>query len=241
MDILSIGNSFSQDAQRYLNRIAKAGNFDLTCVNLYVGGCSLEMHHRFMNSGKAEYILEINGEHSGFNVSLKEALLNRPWDVITFQQRTIHAIDHEMSLPYLKELSKYAKKLCPKARQIIHQTWSYEEGLPYMKELGYECTDDMFADIKKAYSLCAKDIDAGLIPSGELLNRLHHKGLGGLYRDGCHVSKGLGRYALGLLWYGYFSGKDVCDNDFDCFDKPISESDVRTVKETVSKLLSEMK
>lgn len=237
MDILSIGNSFSQDAQRYLHRIAKADGFDLTCVNLYVGGCSLEMHHRFMHSDKAEYVLEINGEHSGFYVSLKEALLNRPWDVITFQQRTIHAVDHEMSVPYLKELSAYVKDLCPKARQIVHQTWAYEEGLPYMHELGYRNTDLMFADIKKAYQLCAKDIGCELIPSGELLNRLHHKGVKGLYRDGCHVSKGIGRYALGLLWYSYLSQKDIADNSFCDFDKPIEASDIKIIKETVKEIL----
>ena len=34
MNILAIGNSFSQDATRYLNAIAKADNVDLTVVNL---------------------------------------------------------------------------------------------------------------------------------------------------------------------------------------------------------------
>ena len=35
MDILSIGNSFSQDAQRYLNRIAKADGVVLNTFNLF--------------------------------------------------------------------------------------------------------------------------------------------------------------------------------------------------------------
>jgi len=34
MNILSIGNSFSQDAQRYLHQIARADKTDLKCVNL---------------------------------------------------------------------------------------------------------------------------------------------------------------------------------------------------------------
>ena len=38
MNILAIGNSFSQYATRYINAIAKADNVDLTVVNLYIGG-----------------------------------------------------------------------------------------------------------------------------------------------------------------------------------------------------------
>ena len=44
MKILSIGNSFSQDAHRWLHSIAKADNYELDTVNLYIGGCSLETH-----------------------------------------------------------------------------------------------------------------------------------------------------------------------------------------------------
>ena len=41
MNILSIGNSFSQDAQRYLHDIAKADGVVLSAFNLYIGGCPL--------------------------------------------------------------------------------------------------------------------------------------------------------------------------------------------------------
>lgn len=45
MKILSIGNSFSQDAQRYLHRLAKHEGVQLKTVNLYIGGCSLQRHY----------------------------------------------------------------------------------------------------------------------------------------------------------------------------------------------------
>ena len=44
MNILSIGNSFSQDAQRYLHQIATAGGEELNVFNLYIGGSTLSMH-----------------------------------------------------------------------------------------------------------------------------------------------------------------------------------------------------
>ena len=86
MDILSIGNSFSQDAQRYLHQIAGADGMVLNCCNLYIGGCSLSTHHRNMLSQDKAYALEMNGVSTGFKVSLDEALLNRDWDIITVQQ-----------------------------------------------------------------------------------------------------------------------------------------------------------
>lgn len=50
--ILSIGNSFSQDAQRYLHELAKSEGMDLQTVNLYIGGCSLERHFRNLKGDK---------------------------------------------------------------------------------------------------------------------------------------------------------------------------------------------
>jgi hypothetical protein len=48
MKILSIGNSFSQDAQRYISKIAAARGEELYTKNLHIGGCSLERHHSNM-------------------------------------------------------------------------------------------------------------------------------------------------------------------------------------------------
>ena len=45
MKILSIGNSFSQDAHRYIHDIAKGEGVNIKCVNLYIGGCSLQTHY----------------------------------------------------------------------------------------------------------------------------------------------------------------------------------------------------
>ena len=73
MNILTIGNSFSQDAQRYLHQIARADGIDITCFNLYIPGCPLSRHYQNMHSEDREYWLEMNGQSTGFNISLKEA------------------------------------------------------------------------------------------------------------------------------------------------------------------------
>lgn len=116
INILSIGNSFSQDAQRYLNRIAKLDGVELKTFNLYIGGCPLSYHYRNMLSEERKYVLEMNGEYTGFFVSLKEALLNRDWDVITLQQVSSQAPCYDTYQPYLNELAEYIRKYAPKAK-----------------------------------------------------------------------------------------------------------------------------
>ena len=86
MNILSIGNSFSQDATRYVNEIAKSCGSNIVTCNLYIGGCSLFRHFQNICDDLKEYTLEYNGVSTGFKVSIKEALLNREWNVITLQQ-----------------------------------------------------------------------------------------------------------------------------------------------------------
>ena len=127
MQILAIGNSFSSDATRYLHGIARAGGVPLQVTNLYIGGCSLERHFRNMHSDARAYDLQCNGHSTGFSVSLSEALLNRPWDVITLQQ-----VSHLSGIPgsyepYFSKLLQYVKAAQPEAKIFFHETWAYEQ------------------------------------------------------------------------------------------------------------------
>ena len=65
MKILSIGNSFSEDAQRYLKLIAGANGRELTCVNLYIGGCSLKRHYINLIDNEKSYHYQFGGENTG--------------------------------------------------------------------------------------------------------------------------------------------------------------------------------
>lgn len=157
MNILSIGNSFSQDAQRYLHQIARADGVKLTCVNLYIGGCPLSRHYRNMLSEKSEYSLEVNGSNTGFCVSLKDALLNRDWDVITIQQVSHNSMSYDTYQPYLDTLMAYVRQLAPKAKIAVHQTWAYEQDSKRLnEELGYSDYKQMLSDVTNAYQTAAQ-------------------------------------------------------------------------------------
>ncbi len=238
MNILSIGNSFSQDAQRYLHSIARADGFDLSSFNLFIGGCPLSLHYRNMLSEDRAYTLEMNGQSTRFKVALKEALLNRNWDVVTIQQVSQESPNYETYQPYLNELMNYVRLCVPKAKILVHQTWAYEQDSRRLnEELGYSDQMDMFRDLKVAYGKAAQDIGAdGIIPSGEVFQALLASGIEKVHRDTFHASLGLGRYALGLLWYTVLTGRDIDGITFSDFDEEVAPEQIAIAKKCVKEV-----
>ena len=95
MNVLSLGNSFSHDPHAYLHDIAKSDGFDMTCINLFIGGNVLAHAYRNSLSDDRIFEIEMNGTYVGFSVSLKEALINRTWDVITIQQMSLDSVNYD--------------------------------------------------------------------------------------------------------------------------------------------------
>lgn len=235
MNILSIGNSFSQDAQRYLHQIAKADGIDIRCFNLCIGGCSLSQHYQNMLSEERAYTLEMNGSSTGFHVSLKESLLNREWDVITVQQVSSQSPNYDTYQPYLDRLVEYIRKFAPKAKIAIHQTWAYEQGSARLNdELKYGDYKQMLGDLVKSYQKAAESIQADyMIPSGEVFGAMVESGIEKVHRDTFHANLGIGRYALGLIWYKTLTGNDVLKNTFCEFDEDVSTAQIAIAKKCV--------
>ena len=234
MNVLAIGNSFSDDATRYLHGIAHAAGETLTVVNLFIGGCPLERHYRNMLSGARAYQMRFNGQETGFEVSLDEALLSRKWDIITMQQASPFSFHPESYTPYIEALIEHVRKYAPKARLYLHETWAYESGTDRIARMGFASEDEMREAVVRTYHEVADRIGFdGFIPSGELFGKLREAGIPKLHRDGFHASMGLGRYALALLWYHILTGKDVTENTYRDFDEEIAESDIQTAKRCV--------
>ncbi len=237
MNILSIGNSFSQDVQRYLHRIAKADGYEMNTFNLYIGGCELWKHYKNMLSEERVYELEMNGEGTGFFVSLKEALLNRRWDVVTVQQASNESPYYENYQPYLQKLVDYIKECVPQAKIAFHQTWAYEENSTKLNVgMGYQHHEDMFADIKESWQKAVEETGADIvIPSGETFEEMLKNGIEKIHRDTYHASYGLGRYTLGLLWYRVLTGNDISSNAFNDFDEEIPANEIAIAKQCILK------
>ena len=235
MKILSIGNSFSQDAHRYLHKLAKTYGDDFKCVNLCIAGCSLRTHYLNMLANNENYYFEFNGENTGIKVSISQVLASDDWDVVTLQQASWASAKKETYSPYIEKLAEYIRKYCPNSKIYIHQTWAYEDGSERLKvNAGYDSAQKMFFDIQNAY-LIAKDlINAnGIIPCGEAMLKAIDLGIGKIHRDTLHAALGTGRYLLALTWYKVLTGKDIDNNAFNDFDIPVSKEERAIIIEAV--------
>ena len=230
--VLAIGNSFSQDATRYLRKIAQAAGEDMKVVNLYIGGCPLSRHYKNINNDAAAYSLEIDGETTGFEVSIRQALQSNEWDFVTMQQVSSLSFDYDTYQPYLDALSDYVMVHAPRAKQVIHQTWAYENGSDRLcTELGYKTDADMFENVRKSYAQAAEDISADLIiPCGEAMLLAANQGFT-MHRDTFHASFGIGRYLLGAVWFEALTGKSVIGTPLLPLDVPTEETELYKMQE----------
>lgn len=222
MKILAIGNSFSEDATKFLHQIAKDGNMDVKVVNLYVPGCVLETHWENVIHSKADYEYQLNGLTVKM-AAIKEALLEEEWDYVTFQQGSTDSGLPETYYPYLTDLAAYVKELVPNAKQIIHQTWSYE---PYTVHDAFSKYDKnkkkMYDMICVAYNQAAEKLNVPLIPCGDVVQKLCSykefdaaNGGQSLYaEDGYHMHGVYGRFATAATWYEFVLGGNILENNF---------------------------
>lgn len=209
LKILSIGNSFSQDAQRYLTRFAKASGKQILTYNLCIGGCSLEQHWNNFVGNEKKYTLEKDGEWAANEYSLSQGLMAETWDIITLQQVSHLAGKPESFSPYLSNLVTAIRAMCPDAALYFQETWEYEAGSPHGGFPEYHCDpDEMFERVKNTCRAQAKENDLTIIPSGEVIHAAKKlpqfdpaQGGQSLYRDQFHMHLLYGRYLLACVWY----------------------------------------
>ena len=231
MNILAIGNSFSQDATTYLHQVAKADGENITVVNLYIGGCSLETHYKNIMADAPLYDLQFNGVSTKVKVSIRQALISRKWDYIVTQQCSPECTVYGSYQPYLSKLAEYIRFYAPTAELVIQQTWAYERDSARLNTMmGYSDPEFMYRDLKDAYDKAAASLGARMIPCGEAFIRLYRRGIKH-HRDTFHASYGLGRYTLALVWYETLLGKSAIGNALREFDEEISEDGIRAAQE----------
>lgn len=227
MKILSIGNSFSVDAQAYLKGVCDAQGVDIYCANLPIGGCPLVRHYNNMKRDLADYRLDINGVETDRRISIKEALLMEEWDVVTLQEASARSCELSHFEPYIYELGAYVRELCPKAKIALHETWGYgKNNLHTIKNLGFFSPEEMFDKVRENYITVAERLGADIfIPSGDVLKRLFLEGYN-IHHDGQHASRGIGRYAIALTWLRVLFGVEVTGNSFRDFEIFVSREEI---------------
>ena len=233
MKVLSIGNSFSTDAQTYLPHLAKAAGKELTLGNLFIPGCSLETHYRNLIDENEDYIYENFLPFSTEmlrpdGIALHEAVEDEEWDVITLQQCSPLSGVRESYSPYLAELAAYCRLMYPNARIMLHQTWAYEQGcqIPEFREY---YNFDQLTMYKKLTQCCIEAAEEAeidfIIPTGKAWQYTRQTAIGDkLTRDTYHGNE-MGQFLGSCCFYEAIFGEDTTSVPFDLpeYDKAVSD------------------
>ena len=211
--LLSIGNSFSQDAQQWIYNVAKAAGYeDIIIANLYWGGCDLRTH-----ASNAKTDFGGDGQHYEYQMhrteqevmtrdkSIKGALQDQNWDYVTLQQVSQDAgMENTFTDGNLDYLIDYVKQYRPNAKIGWHMTWAYQQNSTHGGFANYN-RDQM--TMYNAIVHCTRDIVMKknnmnfVFPAGTAIQNLRTSFIGdNLTRDGYHMSYNLGRYVVSLTW-----------------------------------------
>ena len=229
MKILSIGNSFSEDAQRYLHKIAETNGKDLTCANLYIGGCSLRQHYINLTDNEKSYDFQFNGENTNVKISIKDAVKSNSWDYITLQQASHESFNFSSYTPYIERIAEWLRVRCPNSEIILHQTWAYPQNRERLSQVGFKTTEEMFGEVKAAYDKAKKLINADkMIQSGDAMLKAYKIAPDIVYRDAIHASLGFGRYLIGCVWYKALFD-EIPSIHLNRFDESISDDNLKLI------------
>lgn len=215
--ILSIGNSFSDDAMEHVYGILHSLGFKkIKLGNLHVGGCSLTMHRNHANGDLPVYDYRVNTDGkwvSKAEAKLTDGILDGEWDIITMQQ-----VSHESGIPEtyapLDDFFAYVNKLAKgNPKYAWHMTWAYVNGSDHPEFARYGNDQAaMYASIVKTVQeeiLPRKEFFT-IIPAGTAIQNMRTSYLGDtLNRDGFHLTFDLGRYTAGLAIAKALTGLDI--------------------------------
>lgn len=181
---------------QYLAQIAKnLGVEEVVLGNLYISGCSLDMHysHARVGDGAYTYYKTTNGTWTSTkNATMFSGIQDEEWDVITLQQ-TSKTCGLSDSYKNLAALGSYVEENKPASARIVwHMTWAYQQDSTHSSFPNYNRDQmTMYNMIISTTAQCVDTISAisSVIPVGTAIQNARTGFLGDtLTRDGYHLS-----------------------------------------------------
>lgn len=172
--VLTIGNSFAQNASTYATEIAYANGKELTFGYLMFPSCTIDKHYEAAAADRHIFRFKVTTPDNmqgtllkdypadqNFDqdlpetaASIKEALEYTDWDIIVFQQESASARDIG-TFGNLGNLIEYVRGICPDAGLMFHEVWRWGEW-----------GEDKFNLIKSNSETVAAQYGLEIIPSG---------------------------------------------------------------------------
>ncbi len=164
MNILTIGNSFTDSLELYFPAAVQSARCDLHFERANFGGCELARHWSYIEAEERDVRCRI---YQGGR-KLRSILELRAWDVVTIQQASHDSWRPETFQPWGGNIIAYVKKHAPQAEVVIQQTWAYRADHPQLlpgSEWGVS-QDEMYERLTENYTKLARDYKLRIIPTG---------------------------------------------------------------------------
>ena len=250
--ILAIGNSFSQNAMRYMrDMLIENGVPDekIALVNAYIGGQTLQGHASNAESNAASYIRQSFGPDGIINripnVTLKSLIESNNWDYITLQQGSPIS---GMVATYNDDIDKliaYIRANCtnPNVKIGWHMTWAYAAKEKVSSDVLSAYNTNYSGSQMTMYTMIVNSVQSKIltnsdfdfiIPSGTAIQNARDF-YGDVMNggDGYHLNN-KGQFIAGAMWLRqiYNMNIDVFDS-YVASDTAISKTDILQIKKCV--------
>ncbi len=208
---LIIGNSYSDDTNRYMSYLTSGMNFkadDVLICNLYHGGCSIDGH--WGNKGTKYYQYRdwtknqntTTGDSDTYNSTLEEGVTHEKWDYIIFQQasgssgQTASYYNFDKLINYVETTFKACENYNPKVKFAFNMTWAYASTYQHANfQLYGNNQERMYESITDAVQqkVATNDKILFISPAGTAIQNARTSFMGdNLNRDGTHLSMPVG-------------------------------------------------
>ena len=219
LKILTIGNSYSDDAMEYVYNVAKSlGVENVEVANLRANSCSLATHLSNAQKDTGYYMFRYWGDgadrwtdygswSSNGTYKISTAVTQADWDYIIFQQVSTSSTNAD-SYDDLNYLIDEVQKLNATAKYGWHMTW------------GYKSTTDLsmynnIVNAVKSKIVTNDDIDV-IIPNGTAIQNARTStfvSLDDIMRNN-HLGYGLGRYTAALTMVKKLTGLSIDEIEY---------------------------
>ena len=215
LKVLMIGNSFSRCNLGEMPHVAAAMGRRLDLASLFIGGCSLARHWTNVvvastNATARMYRFDrtLDGRKTVVDgrINIQEALALDTWDVVTLQQASHLSWKPESYEPFAGLLVAKIRALAPRAKILLHETWSYPPWDKRLAKFGFD-QKEMYARLHAAYGAMAAKYGFDVIPVGTAAEYIPNREA--LFKKGDSHFGREGVYLQGLTFTATLYGVDV--------------------------------
>lgn len=207
--ILSIGNSYTQDATAYLDEIVKAAGIDSKTCCVYIvaqQSASLQdwVQNIYIYRNEMVKLTRVVGDiEMPVTEGTMSQLLAQDWTVVTIQQISSLSGRYSSFYPYSLLFIDEILANCTNPHVTIgfNMSWTYASFYEHSKRWGEEFWLDVASTTEQ---VCEKDGIDLIIPTGTAIQNARNTSLmdaSELTRDGIHLSFGVGRYIAACTWF----------------------------------------